>query len=69
MRIEIRKDRCKECGLCAASCPKEAISYESKINSIGYHPVKIDEAKCIFCGACYITCPDGVFHFIPGGDK
>ena len=69
MRIKIKKDRCKECGLCVASCPKNVISFESEINSIGYHPVKIDETDCIFCGSCYTACPDGVYHFIPGGDK
>ncbi len=68
MRIEVRKDRCKECGFCVMSCPKKCITYESKINKIGYHPVKIGEG-CIYCGSCYTICPDGVYHFIPGGEK
>lgn len=66
MQIEIRKDRCKECGLCVANCPKKVISYEKHINKIGYHPVTIGEG-CIYCGSCYVTCPDGVYLFIDGG--
>ncbi|WP_317855179.1 indolepyruvate ferredoxin oxidoreductase subunit alpha [Chakrabartyella piscis] len=69
MRIEIKKDRCKECGFCVASCPKKCISFAPKINKIGYHPVVIDMEQCIKCGSCYTVCPDGVYHFIPGGDQ
>lgn len=68
VKMVIRKDRCKECGLCAASCPKQVISFENYVNKIGYHPVKVDEAGCIQCGSCYIVCPDGVYQFL-GGDE
>ncbi len=67
MQIEIRKDRCKECGLCVISCPKKSISFESQLNAIGYHPVTIDDG-CVMCAACYTVCPDGVYQFILGGD-
>ena len=64
MKVEIKPDRCKECGLCSAHCPKKAISHSSELNAAGYHPVIIDDEKCIGCGICYTTCPDGVFHVL-----
>lgn len=67
MQLVIRKDRCKECGLCIASCPKKVLSFDHCVNEIGYHPVKVD-AGCILCGSCYIVCPDGVFQLLNGGD-
>lgn len=68
MKVQIDKERCKECGLCVANCPKQVISYEEYVNNASYHPVKIDDENCIGCGFCYITCPDGVYHVL-GGDK
>lgn len=67
MKVLTKPERCKECRLCAAFCPKEAISFAKKTNPAGYHPAVIDEDKCIACGICYTTCPDGVFHVL--GDK
>lgn len=42
---------CDNCGLCAKSCPVEAIDFED--------PKKTNSDKCIFCGACINTCPKG----------
>lgn len=64
MKVEVKQDRCKECGLCFAFCPKEAISFSHEINASGSHPAVIDDEKCVGCGTCYITCPDGVFHVL-----
>ena len=55
-------ERCKQCGLCVAVCPKQAISFAEDINSAGYHYTLIDHEKCIVCGMCYITCPDFVYE-------
>lgn len=66
MKVEINKERCKECGLCVAHCPKKVISFEEEVNKASYHPVKIDDKNCIGCGFCYITCPDGVYHVLGG---
>lgn len=40
---------CKECGLCAKSCPVQAIPRE--------HPAKTDQERCISCMRCVQTCP------------
>lgn len=41
---------CKRCGLCAASCPAEAIS---RVN-----PEKTDGDRCISCMRCVSICPE-----------
>jgi len=52
--------KCVACGLCAKTCPSEAISivpYEDEGGT--RYPVKfvIDELRCIFCGFCQEACP------------
>ncbi len=64
MKVEINRERCKECGLCIYHCPKNAISKTDILNAGGYYPVQIDDEQCIACGICYTTCPDGVFHIL-----
>ena len=64
MKVEIKPSRCKECGLCRANCPREAISFSPHANAAGYHPAVIDDEKCIACGICFSVCPDGVFHVL-----
>ena len=57
MKVEIKRERCKECGLCIHHCPKKAISKSDSLNANGYYPVQIDDELCI-------GCPDGVFHVL-----
>lgn len=64
MKVKTRPERCKECGLCIAHCPKEAISFSEEINSSGYRYSVIDDEKCIACGTCYTVCPDGVYEVL-----
>ena len=49
MKVLVKPERCKECGLCDAFCPKKAISHADHTNLAGYHPVVIDDEKCIGC--------------------
>ena len=58
-RIEVDRDRCKGCGLCVVSCPKQIIELGKDINVKGYHfAVQIDASRCIACQMCAVTCPD-----------
>ena len=41
---------CRACGVCADSCP---------VNAISGPPYSIDHRKCILCTCCYEVCPHG----------
>ncbi|MBF0485395.1 MAG: FMN-binding protein [Candidatus Omnitrophica bacterium] len=43
---------CSCCGICAGTCPVEAIGHDKE-----KHPV-IDQAECILCGKCIQACPE-----------
>ncbi|MBQ7266523.1 MAG: 4Fe-4S dicluster domain-containing protein [Firmicutes bacterium] len=68
-RSKIDPLKCKECGLCAKSCPYNAIAYLKRpcksacpVDAITYNEngiSVIDEAKCIRCGHCIHRCPFG----------
>ena len=67
MRDDQGRERCTACGLCALSCPAEAITMkaeerlpeekhlyrEEKYASI----YEINMLRCIFCGLCEEACP------------
>jgi NADH:ubiquinone oxidoreductase subunit F (NADH-binding)/ferredoxin len=43
---------CRSCGICAESCPAEAITGQFKEAHV------IDQDKCIRCGVCISVCPE-----------
>ncbi len=56
-------DKCISCGLCARSCPSDAIemvALEGK-DEKKKHP-QIDYGKCIFCGLCVDACPSNALE-------
>ena len=66
------RERCTSCGLCAVSCPAEAITMEAAERLPGeehlYREEKyaakyeINMLRCIFCGFCEEACPkDAVY--------
>ncbi len=55
----IAVERCKSCGLCVASCPKEVLQIGTQLNAQGYAYVEQKNAEnCIKCNICRIVCPD-----------
>jgi NADH-quinone oxidoreductase subunit I len=65
-------ERCTACGLCAVSCPAEAITMtaaerkkgeENKYREEKYAAVyEINMLRCIFCGLCEEACPKDAIY-------
>jgi NADH-quinone oxidoreductase subunit I len=78
-RDEDGRERCTACGLCALSCPAEAISMiaaerqhgeENLYREEKYAAVyEINMLRCIFCGLCEEACPKEAIYldgdFVP----
>lgn len=71
-RDEEGRERCTACGLCAVSCPAEAITMEAAERKVGeehlYREEKyaakyeINMLRCIFCGFCEEACPKDAIY-------
>ena len=71
-RDEQGRERCTACGLCALSCPAEAITMEAAERLDGeehlYREEKyaakyeINMLRCIFCGLCEEACPKDAIY-------
>jgi 2-oxoglutarate ferredoxin oxidoreductase subunit delta len=62
--INVYRDWCKGCGICAALCPKQVLSR----NEEG-EPEVTDPDACIGCGWCELHCPDFAISVRPRGEK
>ena len=71
-RDEEGREKCTACGLCALSCPAEAITMEAAERLPGeehlykeekYAAVyEINMLRCIFCGLCEEACPKDAIY-------
>lgn len=67
MRDDQGRERCTACGLCALSCPAEAITMTAAERNAGEEQLyreekyaavyEINMLRCIFCGLCEEACP------------
>jgi 2-oxoglutarate ferredoxin oxidoreductase subunit delta len=62
--INVYRDWCKGCGICAALCPKQVLSR----NAEG-EPEVTDPDACIGCGWCELHCPDFAISVRPRAEK
>lgn len=67
MKVIVKQEKCKQCGICVVNCPKKAIAFSAEININGYRPVVVNDDLCIGCGICYTMCPDWVYEIL--GDR
>lgn len=51
--VDIFRDWCKCCGICAAFCPRECIALDDE-----GAPTRVDSDRCTGCGWCEVHCPD-----------
>ena len=56
--IGINITRCKGCGVCIASCPKDCIALGAELNRMGYRYARFEQHGCIACGLCFYCCPE-----------
>jgi len=57
--LQVRKDLCLGCGLCAQNCPQQAIS-------LLWGQAEIDQSKCNLCHLCLEVCPqDAIVDKVP----
>lgn len=71
-RDEEGREKCTACGLCALSCPAEAISMEAAERQTGEEDLYMEEKyaakyeinmlRCIFCGLCEEACPKDAIY-------
>ena len=64
--VLIDVDRCKGCSLCVAACPKGILALDdSRVNILGYHPVRITSPDaCTSDAHCARVCPDCVLTIL-----
>jgi len=51
LKPDVTPDKCKDCGICVKSCPKQAITVRKG-------RIEFDYSKCILCLCCHEFCPE-----------
>lgn len=53
--VEIRADACTVCGMCARTCPTEALVVAPRDGAV---EITFDGVRCTACGQCVASCPE-----------
>jgi len=63
-QIDIFRDWCKACGICAAFCPRHCIQLDEEGS-----PFVEDSSRCTGCGWCELHCPDFAISVRPLNER
>lgn len=67
--LKFRKEYCKGCEICVASCPVHILAIGAEIGAKGYRTATVtDMERCVGCRSCALMCPDCVIEIF-GGDE
>jgi NADPH-dependent glutamate synthase beta subunit-like oxidoreductase/glutamate synthase domain-containing protein 3/Pyruvate/2-oxoacid:ferredoxin oxidoreductase delta subunit len=55
--------KCRDCGICVAVCPENAIQ-RNDLGDQGFE-YRVDPDRCIGCGFCRGACPCGIWDLVP----
>lgn len=53
--VEIRASACTVCGMCARTCPTEALAFAPRDGAV---EIAFDGVRCTACGQCVASCPE-----------
>ena len=57
--IEIDNSKCKGCGLCTISCPRNLLFLNKVENDQHFYIAgSLDQGNCVGCALCASVCPD-----------
>jgi len=56
--VSVDPKRCKGCGVCIVTCPKECLVLGSELNRMGYRYARFEQPGCTACGLCFFCCPE-----------
>lgn len=54
MRVQLDKDKCKNCSLCEKNCKTSAIDFKAGT---------VDATRCVVCGDCVAQCHSDALHY------
>ena len=62
-KIEVDKEICKGCGLCARFCPQNCIELSPHVSKMAFHyAVQVRPEKCVACKMCAYVCGEAAIE-------